>query len=53
MSQYYLYDANAPQPWNLQQGSHSTTIAVVDSGITAFHEDLADNVVTGRAVAPG
>ncbi len=47
LNQYYLYDINAPQAWDLQQGSHSTTIAVVDSGITAFHEDLAANVVAG------
>ncbi len=47
LNQYYLYDVNAPQAWDLQQGSPSTIIAIVDSGITAFHEDLAANVVAG------
>ncbi len=47
LNQYYLFDVNAPQAWDLQQGSPSTTIAIVDSGITAFHEDLAANVVPG------
>jgi len=47
LNQYYLYDVNAPAAWDLQQGSLSTRIAIVDSGITTFHEDLADNVVAG------
>ncbi len=47
LNQYYLFDVNAPQAWDLQQGSLSTTIAIADSGITAFHEDLAANVVAG------
>lgn len=38
--QYYLYDVNAPQAWDLQHGSHDTTIAIIDSGMSIYHEDL-------------
>ena len=38
--QYYLYDVNAPQAWDLQHGSHDVTIAIVDSGMSIYHEDL-------------
>jgi len=38
--QYYLYDVNAPQAWDLQHGSHNVTIAIVDSGMSIYHEDL-------------
>ena len=47
VNQYYLYDVNAPQAWDLQHGSASTTIAIIDSGITVFHEDLASNIAPG------
>lgn len=42
--QYYLYDINAPQAWDLQKGSSDTIIAVVDSGVSIYHEDLYDNM---------
>ncbi len=38
--QYYLYDVNAPQAWDLQHGSHDTIIAIIDSGMSIYHEDL-------------
>ncbi len=38
--QYYLFDVNAPEAWYLQHGSPDTTIAIIDSGISIYHEDM-------------
>ncbi len=46
-NQYYLYDVNAVQAWDLQHGLGSTVIGIVDSGISIYHEDLAANIVPG------
>ncbi len=43
--QYYLYDINAFEAWDLQPGGDpNVTIAVLDSGISIYHEDLYDNM---------
>lgn len=44
LNQDYLFQVNAPQAWDLETGSSDVVIAIVDSGISAFHEDLADNI---------
>ena len=46
-NQYYLFDVNAPQAWDLEKGSPDTVIAIIDSGISVYHEDLADKIVPG------
>ncbi len=47
-NQYYLYDINALGAWSLQpSGSPDVKIAIIDSGISVFHEDLAANIVPG------
>jgi len=46
-NQYYLFDVNAPQAWDLEKGSPDTVIAVIDSGVSAYHEDLAAKLVPG------
>lgn len=38
-------DVDVPYAWSLTQGSASTLIAILDSGIDADHEDLAPKVV--------
>lgn len=40
LGQYWLFDVNAPQAWDLQHGSPDTTIAIIDSGISIYHEDM-------------
>jgi hypothetical protein len=39
-------DVDAPEAWNLQRGSASITIAVLDDGVEINHEDLAANMFT-------
>ncbi|HDP88853.1 MAG TPA: hypothetical protein ENN42_02705, partial [Thioalkalivibrio sp.] len=46
-NQYYLFEVNAPQAWDLERGSPDTVIAVIDSGISVYHEDLAAKIVPG------
>ena len=42
LGQYWLFDVNAPQAWDMQHGSPDTTIAIIDSGISIYHEDFRD-----------
>lgn len=46
-NQFYLFEVNAPQAWDLEKGSADTVIAIIDSGISVYHEDLAAKIVTG------
>ncbi|HBA82551.1 MAG TPA: hypothetical protein DCZ95_00510 [Verrucomicrobia bacterium] len=46
-------DIDAPQAWDLQQGSTGVIVAVVDTGIDYLHEDLADNMWVNPGEIPG
>lgn len=47
-AQWYLDALNAPAAWEIVKGDGSVTIALIDSGIQAGHEDLRESIVTGR-----
>jgi subtilisin-like proprotein convertase family protein len=40
-------DVDAPEAWDLQRGSSSIIVAIIDGGIEYTHEDLAVNAVAG------
>ncbi len=52
-SQYGLFRIHAPQGWEISTGSPSVTIAVVDSGVDAFHPDLVMKVLPGTDFIDG
>lgn len=39
--QWYLRNIGAPQAWQLTRGDPQVTVAVVDTGVDPFHQDLA------------
>ena len=46
-SQWHLPQIQAPQAWDLTQGSASAVIAILDSGVDATHPDFAGKLVAG------
>jgi subtilisin family serine protease len=57
--QWHIYqpspraDIHLPEAWDLQKGSPSTVIAIVDMGIDIGHPDLASRIWTNSAEIPG
>ncbi len=45
-------DIDAPEAWNLQTGSDSVLIAVIDTGVDYNHPDLAANIWTNPGEIP-
>ena len=45
--QWGLRNIKAPQSWDIQKGSNTVIIAVVDSGIDLTHPDLQNRVMAG------
>jgi len=51
--QWGLTNIKAPQTWDIQKGSSSVIIAVVDSGVDLNHEDLKNRVIYGHDYVDG
>jgi serine protease len=58
--QWGLYDADNPDAgiqatdaWDVETGSQDVTIAIVDTGVDSYHEDLWDKIVPGRNCIEG
>ena len=47
---WYLQKINAADAWLITTGSNNITIAILDTGIDATHEDLASRIVPGRNI---
>jgi subtilisin family serine protease len=46
-SQWHLSAIAAPEGWDINTGSQNVAIAIIDSGITAQHEDLYGKIMPG------
>jgi len=58
--QWGLYDADNPDAgiqavdaWDVETGSPDVTIAIVDTGVDSYHEDLWEKIVPGRNCITG
>ena len=45
-------DIDAPEAWDLQQGNAAVRVGVIDSGITAGHEDISANLWHNQGEIP-
>jgi len=52
-NQYGLVRIRAPQGWEMNTGSSSVTIAIIDTGIDLTHLDLAGKLVSGIDIYNG
>jgi thermitase len=49
-NQWGLVKVEGPAAWDIQRGTPSTIIAVLDTGVDAGHEDLKGGLVAGRDI---
>lgn len=47
---WYLQKINASDAWTISTGSNDVTIAILDTGVDATHEDLLSKLVPGRNI---
>ncbi len=52
-SQWYLSQIRAPQAWDVETGSPSVVVAVIDTGVDLTHPDLVPNLWTNAGEIPG
>ena len=58
-NQWYIYqaspraDIHLPEAWDLEKGSNSTTIAILDMGVDLSQRDLAAHIWTNPGEIPG
>jgi len=50
---YGMTITDSPAAWDIQTGSKSVIVGVIDTGVDWDHEDLADNIWTNTAEIPG
>ena len=46
-------DINAPEAWEITQGSDEVVVAIIDTGVDYTHEDLLDNIWVNPNEIPG
>ena len=52
-NQWFLNTINAPNAWNIQNGTSTIVVAVVDNAIQRTHTDLTANIYTNPGEIPG
>jgi subtilisin family serine protease len=50
LDEWALLEIAAPSPWAITSGSSAITIAIIDTGVDASHEDLALKLIPGRNI---
>jgi hypothetical protein len=51
--QWYLRQIQMEEAWDTSVGSSDVIVAVIDTGVDIYHEDLEENIWTNRGEIPG